>query len=47
MDVDRQLCPVPQTQAAQGHRDVPIDGGPADVEPFGDLRVGQALGDQS
>src|SRR3954454_22018557 len=46
MDVDRPLSPVAQTPAAPGHRDVPLDRCPAQLEALGDLCVGQPLGDE-
>ncbi len=46
MDVDRQLGPVPQTQAAQGHRDVPFDRRPTQLQPLSDLGIGQPLRDE-
>ncbi len=44
VSVDGDLDPVPQAKLGEDAGDVALDGGLAEVEPGGDLRVRQALG---
>src|SRR5215471_13400269 len=42
---DHQLRPVPRSQLQHGAADVGLGGGRADIEPSGDLGVGQSFPD--
>ena len=42
---DHQLCPVPRSQLQHGAADVGLGGGRTDIEPSGDLGVGQSFPD--